>query len=115
MESNMFLMRYRTDMYEWGKGWLDRGKCKRWDDYLNGLVEKGHDHPWTVVGRNSSGDCFRAYSVYSIAYLHPMDGLVYLHNEDEVESFTEFMKRLVWYCGGNVSFKVQNIKYELEV
>lgn len=112
MTDSLFKVRYRTDLYEWGKGWLSMESKNRWDKWLEDFVDYG----WSVIKPKSSGDCYRIASVYSLVYLHPMSGLVTLENEKEVERLRVFLTNLCAAAGGTLKhYAAQEVKYELEV
>lgn len=112
MYCSLFKVRYRTDLYEWGKGWLDKDKAKRWRLFL---IDFKNEH-WRVIYPEFIGDSFRLASVYSSVYLHPMIGLLTLHDEKEVEQIRGILTSLCKAAGGTLTqFSVQEINYELEI
>ena len=112
MTDSLFKVRYRTDLYEWGKGWLSMESKSRWDKWLDDFVDYG----WSVIKPKSSGDCYRLASVYSLVYLHPMSELVTLYDDREVERRRKFLTNLCAAAGGTLKhYAVQEVKYELEV
>lgn len=115
MTDTFFMVRYRTNMYLWGRGWLSNRQAELWDAYLKRYAESGEHYPWGIIMPRNRWSCAQLYSVYSIVYLHPMSGLVRLHDEKEVDAFKEFMLVLCNYCMGEVEFKVQEVSFNLEV
>lgn len=112
MRDTLYKVRYRTDLYEWGKGWLDNDKAARWHKFLD---EFKNVH-WRVIRPESSGDCHRIASVYSVVYLHPMSGLLTLHDVVEVDQIKKILTELCKASGGKLThFMVQEVEYELKV
>ena len=112
MRDTLYKVRYRTDLYEWGKGWLDNDKSARWHKFLD---EFKNVH-WHVIRPESSGYCERLASVYSCVYLHPMSGLLTLHDDKEVAQIKKILTELCEASGGKLThFMVQEVEYELKV
>ena len=111
MSDTLYKVRYRTDLYEWGKGWLDNDKAARWHKFL----DEFDDFRWTVIKPRLFGDCFRIASTCSCCYLHPMSGLLTLHDESEVSQVRDIITNAVKRCGGRVDFREQRIQFKLEV
>jgi len=114
MQDSFYMVRYRTDMYEWGRGWLSGSQAGKWQAWLDEQSTKWHYRFNIILPKNTWG-CHQLYTVYSIVYLHPMSSLVRLHNEKEVAEFKKMLTDLCEFCGGKVEFNVQKVNYELEV
>ena len=112
MIDSIFKLRYITHgLYEWGKGYVNNDVAAKWRKFFNEF----DDCRWTVIKPNSSGDCFRIASTYSCCYLHPMGGLLTLHNKNEVDRVKVFITNAVKRCGGHVDFREQRVSFKLEV
>lgn len=114
MQDSFFMVRYRTDMYEWGRGWLSGSQAGRWREWLDKRSTEEH-YTFDIIVPRRNWECYHLYTVYSIVYLHPMSGLVRLYDEKEVMAFKKTLTDLCEFCGGKVEFKVQEVNYELEV
>ena len=112
MIDSIFKLRYIThDLYEWGKGYVSNDIADKWRKFF----DEFDDCRWTVIKPDSSGDCFRIASTYSCCYLHPMGGLLTLHNKNEVDRVKVFITNAVKRCGGSVDFREQKIQFKREV
>ena len=112
MRDTLYKVRYRTDLYEWDKGWLDHTCCVRWHKFF----ETFENRYWHLIKPQGYGDCERLASVYSCVYLHPMSGLLTLHDDKEVDQIKKILTELCEASGGKLAhFMVQEVEYELKV
>ena len=112
MIDSIFKLRYTTHgLYEWGKGYVNNDIADKWHKFF----DEFDDCRWTVIKPQLFGDCFRIASTRSCCYLHPMSGLLTLHNEKEVYQVMEIITNAVKRCGGCVDFREQKVTFKLEV
>ena len=112
MTDSIFKLRYITHgLYEWGRGYVSSDVAAEWREFFDGF----DDCRWTVIKPGSTGDCFRIASTYSCCYLHPMSGLLTLHNKNEVDRVKVFITNAVKSCGGSVDFREQKVSFKLEL
>ena len=112
MNDSIWKLRYTTHgLYEWGKGYVSNDVADKWRKFFGELADYG----WTVIKPWSSGECFRIASTYSCCYLHPMSGLLTLHDESEVSQVRDIITNAVKRCGGNVDFREQKVTFKLEI
>lgn len=112
MTDSIYRLRWRTDLYEWGKGYVSADAVKKWREFMENWKPT---LCWVMIKPESSGECYRIASLRSSVYLHPMSGLVTLEDESEVEWLTAFLKDAAKAAGGNCEVFVQRIQYELEI
>ena len=112
MIDSIFKLRYITHgLYEWGRGYISNDVAAKWHKFL----DEFDDFRWTVIKPRLFGDCFRIASTCSCCYLHPMSGLLTLHDESEVSQVRDIITNAVKRCGGRVDFREQKIQFKLEV
>ena len=112
MNDSIWKLRYTTrGLYEWGKGYVNNDVAAKWRKFFDEFTDYG----WSVIKPGSIGDCFRIASTYSCCYLHPMGGLLTLHNKNEVDRVKVFITNAVKSCGGSVDFREQRVSFKLEV
>ena len=112
MIDSIFKLRYTTlGLYEWGKGYVSNDVADKWREFF----DEFDDYRWTVIKPGFFGDCFRIASVRSCCYLHPMSGLLTLHDESEVSQVREIITNAVKRCGGRVDFSEQKVAFKLEI
>ena len=112
MIDSIFKLRYITHgLYEWGSGYVSSDVAAKWRKFFDEFTDYG----WTVIKPKSSGESFRIASTSSCCYLHPMSGLLTLHNKNEVDRVKVFISNAVKSCGGRVDFREQKVSFKLEV
>lgn len=111
IRTSLQVLRYETDLYEWGRGWKSTEQAEKWDKHLRGY----HNFGWTVIPPTSSGECFRIAGIYSCIYLHPMSGLLTLNDESELGEVKKIIQEAVEAAGGTVRFRSQKVNYTLTI
>ena len=112
MTDSIFKLRYITHgLYEWGSGYVSSDVAAKWRKFF----DEFDDFRWTVIRPGSNGECFRIASTCSCCYLHPMSGLLTLHDESEVSQVRDIITNAVKRCVGNVDFRGQKVTFKLEI
>ena len=112
MTDSIYRLRWRTDLYEWGKGYVSADAEQKWRDFMENWKPT---HCWVMIKPSWSGECYRIAGLHSSVYLHPMSGLVTLEDESEVEWLSAFLKKAAKAAGGKCKVFAQRITYELKI